>query len=63
TIAQVEALAARKAMEFALEMGIMHAIVEGDSEIIFKDLINFEPSLGLHSHLIEDIKLLASHFS
>ena len=41
----------------------MHAIVEGDSEIIFKDLINFEPSQGLHSHLIEDIKLLASHFS
>ena len=63
TIAQVEALAARRAMEFALEMGIIQAIVEGDSEIIFKDLINFEPSLGLHSHLIEDIKLLASHFS
>ena len=38
-------------MEFALEMGIMQAIVEGDSEIIFKDLINFEPSPGLHSHL------------
>ena len=50
-------------MEFALEMGIMQAIVEGDSEIIFKDLINFEPSPGLHSHLIEDIKLPASHFS
>ena len=41
----------------------MHATVEGDSKIIFEDLINPKSSLALHGHLIEDIKLLASHFS
>ena len=59
-IAQVETLAARRVMEFALKVGIRQAIVEGNSEIIFKDLINFEPSLVLHGHLILDAKLLTS---
>ena len=52
TVAQVEALAARRATEFALEIGITQAIIEGDSDIIFKDLISPEPSLALHGHLI-----------
>ena len=47
-------------MEFALKVGIRQAIVEGNSKIIFKDLINFEPSLVLHGHLILDAKLLTS---
>lgn len=37
-VAQVEALEARRDVEFALEIGITQATFEGDSDIIFKDL-------------------------
>ena len=47
TVAQVEAMAARKATEFALEIGF---------EIIYKDLLNIGSSLALHGHLIGDVK-------
>ena len=63
TVAQVEALAARRAVEFALEIGITLAIFEGDSDTITKDLNNLEPSLALHGHLIQDVKLLESFFN
>ena len=49
TMAHVKALAARRAMEFALEVGSGQA---SDSEIVLKDLNNFEPSLALHGHII-----------
>ena len=62
-VAQVEASAARRATEFALEIGITQAIIEGDLEIIFKDLINPGPSLALHGHLIQDVKFLATGLS
>ena len=32
-------------------------------DFIFKDLINSKSSLAFHGHLIEDTKLLVSHFS
>ena len=63
TVAQVEALAARRAAEFALEIGIDQVIIEGDSEVIYKDLIDPGPSLALHGHLICDILQFANVFS
>ena len=63
TVAQVEALAARRAAEFTLEIGIDQVIIEGDSELIYKDLIDPGPSLALHGHLICDVLHLASAFS
>ena len=63
TVAQVEALAARRAAEFALEIGIDQVIIEQDSEVIYKDLIDPRPSLALHRHLICDVLHLASVFS
>lgn len=56
TVAQVEALAARRAIEFALEVGITQAIIKGDSDIIFKDLTSPGLSLALHGHLNHDVK-------
>ena len=38
TVAQVEALAARRAVEFALEIGITNVVIEGDSESIYREL-------------------------
>lgn len=63
TITQVEAMAARKAAEFALEVGINKVVLEGDSEIVYKDLNNNGPSLALHGHLIQDVKALIPLFS
>ena len=63
TVAQVEVLTVRRAVEFALEIGIDQVIIEGDSELIYKDLIDPGPSLALHRHLICDVLHLASAFS
>ena len=35
-VAQVEALAARRAAEFTLEIGINQVVIEGDSKVIYK---------------------------
>ena len=58
----MEALAAWRATEFALEIGIEQVIIEGDSEVIYKDLIDPGPSLALHGHLICDICSLLVFF-
>ncbi|XP_050241083.1 uncharacterized protein LOC126689976 [Quercus robur] len=63
TITQVEALAARRAAVFAVDIGISSAVLEGDSVIVYRDLSNTEPSLAPHGHIIQDVKLLASSFS
>ena len=55
-VAQVEALAVRRAAVFALEIGINKAILEGNSETIVKELMEPTPSLALHGHLIQDVK-------
>ena len=38
-------------------------MLEGDSDIVYKDLSSLEPSLALHGHIIHDVKQLASYFS
>ena len=63
TVMQVEALAMRKAAKFALEIGVNKVVLEGDLEIVYKDLKNNGPSLALHSHLIQDVKALFPLFS
>ena len=63
TVAQVEALVVRRATEFALEIGITTAILEGDSETIVKELMEPNPSLALHGHLIQDVKSLQNSFN
>ena len=62
TVAQVEALAARRAMEFALELGLNRVTLEGDSEVICKELQDQRPSLALHGHILQDVKYLAGAF-
>lgn len=62
TVAQVEAMAARKAVELALEIGLANVIIEGDSDIVYRELNSTDPSLALHGHVIQDIRCLASFF-
>ena len=63
TVAQVEALVVWRATEFALEIGITTTILEGDSETIVKELMEPNPSLALHGHLIQDVKSLRNSFN
>ena len=63
TVSQVEALATRKVAKFTLEIGVNKIVLEGDSEIVYKDLKNNGPSLALHGHLIQDVKALFPLFS
>ena len=62
TVAQVEALAARRATEFALELGLNRVILEGDPEVICRGLQDHSPSLALHGHILQDVKCLAGAF-
>ena len=62
TVAQVEAMATRKAIKFALEIGLTRVIIEGDSKTIYREPNSTDPSLALHGHVIQDIRCLASSF-
>ena len=56
-------MAARRVVEFAQELGITRAIIEGDSESICKELLNLSPSLALHGLLIRDAQDLPLSFT
>nr|POE60675.1 hypothetical protein CFP56_41062 [Quercus suber] len=51
-VAQVETMAARKAAELALKVGLTKVIIEGDSNTIFRELNSTDPSIALHGHVI-----------
>ena len=63
SVIEVEALAARRALELALELGFNDIILEGDSEILIKSLMNGGSELAHYGHLAADILFLLSHFS
>ena len=63
SVIEVEALAARRAMEFSLELGFDDVILEGDSEVLVKTLKDGRNSLTHYGNLIADIFFLTSHFS
>ena len=63
TVAQVEAMVERRAVEFVVELGVTRAIIEGDSETICNELSNPSPSPALHGLLIKDAQQLATAFT
>lgn len=63
TVIETEALAARRVMEFALEIGLANIILEGDNETLFKALKTGDNSLAQHGHIIKDILVLSSYCS
>ena len=50
SVVMVEMLAARKAVQFALEIGITHSVFEGDSQIIYKALSTDVTTLSSFGH-------------
>ena len=55
-----EMLATRRAVHFALEIGITHLVFEGDSEIIDKALSTDVTPLSSFGHMVKDTKSIAS---
>ncbi|XP_023891986.1 uncharacterized protein LOC112003985 [Quercus suber] len=63
SVIEVEVLAARRALELALECGFQRIVLEGDSEVLYKALHQGNRSLAHYGHLITDIQFLISHFN
>ena len=62
TVVEVEALAARKALELALNCGLDRVILEGDCEILMKTLQIASKSLAQFGKIVEDTRVYASMF-
>ena len=60
SVVTVEMLAARRAVHFALEIGISHSVFEVDSEIIDKALSTDVTPFSSFGHIVEDTKSIAS---
>jgi ribonuclease HI len=59
SVADAEALAAREAIQFALDVGLSEVEVEGDSLIICAALKDSEPSFASYGNIVEDTLVLA----
>ena len=62
-VIKVETLAARRALELAVEIGIDKVILEGDSVVLMQNLKTGTNSLAQFSHIANDVLFLASYFS
>ena len=51
----MEALTTRRALEFAMEIGIDQDILEGDSKILKKALESDSSSLAKFGHIAKDV--------
>ena len=56
-VAEVEAMAAARALKFARELGIDSAIIKGDSELVINFLKDVLPSHAPFGFLIQDAKV------
>ena len=63
TVIEVEALAARRALEFTLELGFDDITFEGDSVLLIRNLKNGGSKLTHYGHIGADIFFLLTHFS
>ena len=62
-IDDVEAIAFRRAISFAMEIGVEEVVFEGDSETIIKALNSDSSCLSSFCHIVEDIRALALNFA
>ena len=62
TVVELKTLAVAKALEFAIDLGFSSIILEGDSEILMKSLMDDSLSLASFRLLIQDVKTYAELF-
>ena len=58
----IEAMTAAMTLPFALDIGITHAVLEGDSWAVIRALMEDDCSLAPFGLLVEDAKVLSQHF-
>ena len=63
SVIEVEALAARRALEQAMEIGLDRVILEGVSSVLIHALQSESRPRAQFSHLPNDISFLGSHFT
>ena len=61
SVAMVEALACRRAVQFAVEIGLHDVIFEGDAAVVINAISKGLANQSLYGHLVDDILGLASH--
>ena len=61
SVESIEALAAKRAIQFALELGLQEGEFEGDLEIIVKALKDDRPSHAPFGLIVEDARALSSN--
>ncbi|XP_065622361.1 uncharacterized protein LOC136064497 [Quercus suber] len=62
TVEVLKAMATRRAMLFMEELGLRHAVFEGDSELVVKALVGHCPDRSSIGHIIKDCKSLRGLF-
>ena len=62
TVEEVEAIACREAVRFALQLGLTDVVFEGDSESITMAINSGNPCFSSYGHILDDVKALVLNF-
>ncbi|XP_075640379.1 uncharacterized protein LOC142612144 [Castanea sativa] len=62
-VEEVEAIACRTAVRFALELGLEEVVFEGDSETITTAINSTSPCFSSFGHILDDVKDVALNFA
>lgn len=63
TVAEVKALACRRAVQFAKELSLHEVLFEGDSQIVINGLLDGRADQPIYGHIIDDIHHVAAQLS
>ena len=59
---EVEAIACREAVRFALQLGLTDVVFEGDFESITMAINSGNPCFSSYGHILDDVKALVLNF-
>ena len=62
SVADLEALACLKAVQFALELGITRVVFEGDSAVVINAVLHGAGAIASFSNILDDIRMLSAVF-
>ena len=62
SVAVLEALACRRALLFAKEIGLRQVVFEGDFAMVIQAVTHGNAELAEYGHIVEDIRILAADF-
>lgn len=62
-VTEVEALAAQRGLELAVETGFRNIVLENNSQVLITALWEDSYSLSCFGHLVKDINFIASYMS